>query len=235
VMTGRSEAIDLIMATQRGTVTMTGSADLKSQCGLRIGLGVSSEADARLIIPDNVRIAADLAGLHHPGCGIVQQGRTGRVLPVKFYRIEHEDIAPIAERFGWLRPEPDPLVAQALGDDYRTRWARYYARNRAEGHDRPILPTAVIPRAIAAPPPRELPAAPAEPFRDADHPARLRTIAVLKSAGVRGLTVRTIADLLAADGQDIAHQTIHRWLAEESSAGRAESASYGRWKYRQQT
>jgi hypothetical protein len=47
--------------------------------------------------------------------------------------------------------------------------------------------------------------------------------------------VRSIADLLAADGQDIAHQTIHRWLAEESKAGRAESAPYGRWKYRQQT
>ncbi len=41
VMTGRSEAIDLVMATQRGTVTMTGSADLKSQCALRIGLGVA--------------------------------------------------------------------------------------------------------------------------------------------------------------------------------------------------
>jgi hypothetical protein len=238
VMTGRSEAIDLIMATQRGTVTMTGSADLKSQCSLRIGLGVSSEADARLILPDNVRIAADLASLHHPGSGIVQQGRTGRVLPVKFYRLEHEEIAPIAERFGWLRPEPDPLVAEALGDDYRTRWARYHARIRATGTDRPILPTAVIPPAIAAPPPRELPPGPSvppEPFRDTDHPARLRTIAVLKSAGVRGLTVRNIADLLAADGQDIAHQTIHRWLAEESKAGRAESAPYGRWKWRQQT
>jgi hypothetical protein len=238
VMTGRSEAIDLIMATQRGTVTMTGSADLKSQCALRIGLGVSSEADARLIIPDNVRIAADLASLHHPGSGIVQQGRTGRVLPVKFYRIEHEEIGPIAERFGWLRPEPDSLVAEALGDDYRTRWARYHARSRAAGADRPILPTAVIPPAIAAPPLRELGwQAPAghHAAPDADHPARLRTIAVLKSAGVRGLTVRTIADLLAADGQDIAHQTIHRWLAEESSAGRAESAPYGRWKWRQQT
>ena len=88
------------------------------------------------------------------------------MLPVKFFRIEHEEIGPIAERFGWLRPEPDPLVAEALGDDYRTRWARYYARNRAEGHDRPILPTAVIPPAIAAPPLRELPAGHPEPFKD---------------------------------------------------------------------
>src|SRR6185437_12285406 len=71
------------------------------------------------------------------------------------------------------------------------------ARSRAAGADRPILPTAVIPPAIAAPPLRELPAG-HHPAPDADHPARLRTIAVLKSAGVRGLTVRTIADLLAA-------------------------------------
>jgi hypothetical protein len=234
-MTGRSEAIDLVMATQRGTVTMTGSADLKSQCALRIGLGVSSEADARLIIPDNVRIAADLAGLHHPGSGIVQQGRTGRVLPVKFYRIEHEEIGPIAERSGWLRPEPDPLVAQALGDDYRTRWARYRARSRAAGTHRPILASAVIPPAIAAPPPRELPAGPSTLAPDDEHPARVKTVAMLRSAGVRGLTVRGIAELLAADGQDIAHQTIHRWLSEEAKAGRAESASYGRWKWRQQT
>jgi hypothetical protein len=62
-MTGRSEAVDLIMATQRGTATMTwGSVDLKSQCALRIGLGVA-KADAQLIIPDDVRIGADLARL----------------------------------------------------------------------------------------------------------------------------------------------------------------------------
>jgi hypothetical protein len=46
VMTGRSEAIDLILAVQRGTVTMTGSGDLKSQCALRIGLGGGIEGDA---------------------------------------------------------------------------------------------------------------------------------------------------------------------------------------------
>jgi hypothetical protein len=48
------------MATQRGTVTMTGSADLKSQCALRIGVGVA-KADAQLIVPDDARIAADFA------------------------------------------------------------------------------------------------------------------------------------------------------------------------------
>ena len=234
VMTGRSEAIDLVMATQRGTVTMIGSADLKSQCALRIGLGVGSEADARLIIPDDVKIAADLARLRHPGSGIVQQGSSGRVLPVKFYRIEHEMISQIAERSGWRRPKPDPLVAEALGDDYRTRWSRDRAAGGPGADGRPILPSAVMPPAIAAQALRELTAGGGAPggSHDAAHPARGQAVAMLRSAGVMGMTVRGIAERLATDGQDVAHQTIHRWLAEESAAGRAESASYGRWKWR---
>jgi len=198
VMTGRSEAIDPIMATQRGTVTMTGSADLKSQCALRIGLGVASEADARLIIPDDVRIAADLARLRYPGTGIVQMGKQGRVLPVKFYRIEYDEIGQIAERYGHLRPAPDRLLAEALGEDYASRWRR----------------AASIPGA------------------DQGHPDRRRATGMLRSAGVKGMTVRAIAEQLAADGRPVAHQTVHRWLTEEAAAGRVENASYGRWKWR---
>ena len=138
-MLGRSEAIDPVFATQRGSVTMTGSGDLKSQCGLRIGLGVASEADARLIIPDDVRIAADLATLAHPGSGIVQI-RQGRVTPVKFYRLEHEQIGPIAEQAGRIRPRPDPLLTEALGGDYANRW-----RTERAGH----LPHRSVPPARA--------------------------------------------------------------------------------------
>src|SRR5258708_19557412 len=144
-MTGRSEAIDLIMATQRGTATMTGSADLKSQCALRIGLGVASEADARLIIPDDVRIAADPARLRYPGTGIVQQGKDGRVMPVKFYRIEHEAISQIAERYGRIRPGPDKLLEDALGEDYATRWLPPRAPKIPLPRARP-LPPAATPR-----------------------------------------------------------------------------------------
>ena len=89
---GRSEAIDPVLVTQRGAVTMIGSGDLKSQCGLRIGLGVATEADARLVVPDDLHIAADLARLAHPGSGIVQS-RDGRPVPVKFYRLDHDRIA----------------------------------------------------------------------------------------------------------------------------------------------
>ncbi len=221
VMTGRSEAIDPIMATQRGTVTMTGSADLKSQCALRIGLGVASEADARLIIPDDVRIAADLARLRYPGTGIVQMGKQGRVLPVKFYRIEYDEIGQIAERYGMIRPGPDTLLADALGEDYATRWSPERAARIPGVRGRPMVP-ASVPADIPAP---RVPA-------DDGQPARRRIVGMLRSAGVKGMTVRAIAEQLAADGREVAHQTIHRWLTEEAAAGRVENASYGRWKWR---
>ena len=253
VMTGRSEAIDLIMATQRGSVTMTGSADLKSQCALRIGLGVSSEGDARLIIPDNVKIAADLARLRHPGTGIVQQGKQGRVLPVKFFRIEHDAISEIAERGSIIRPGPDPLLEKALGDDYARRWDFDRAQKIPGVFSRAMVPAAIavpVPEAALEPAPRPFALAPAiseqdptEPEQPAQpeteqpeavqpEPARRRMAAMLQAAGVRGMTIRAIAEQLAADGQDVAHQTIYCWLNEELVAGRVQDASYGRWKWR---
>jgi hypothetical protein len=45
------------------------------------------------------------------------------------------------------------------------------------------------------------------------------------------MTIRALGEQLAADGRDVAHQTIHRWLNEEHDAGRVENASYGRWKW----
>jgi len=254
VMTGRSEAIDLIMATQRGTVTMTGSADLKSQCALRIGLGVSSRNEAESIIPDDVHVAADMTRLRHPGTGIVQQGKQRRVLPVKFFRIEHEDISGLAERWSAIRPGPDPLLEEALGDDYARRWdpdraARITASHRTSAAiPAPVpeaalpelavpelaLPEPVLPEPVLPEPglPELASAEPAGAGPDQAEPGRRRMAAMLQAAGVRGMTIRSIADQLAADGLDVAHQTIYRWLNEELVAGRAQDASYGRWKWR---
>ena len=39
------------------------------------------------------------------------------------------------------------------------------------------------------------------------------------------MTIRGISDQLTADGGEMVHQTIHRWLTEEAAAGRVESAS----------
>jgi hypothetical protein len=243
VMTGRSEAIDLIMATQRGTVTMTGSADLKSQCALRIGLGVSSTNDGRLIIPDDVHIAADLARLRHPGTGIVQQGKQGRVMPAKFFRIEHEAISDIAERWSAIRPGPDPLLEEALGEDYARRWDPDRAAKIIASHQMSAAIAAPVHDAVpelavleAEVPEPGVPEAgvpePASPDREPAEPGRRRMAAMLQAAGVRGMTIRAIAEQLAADGLDVAHQTIYRWLNEELVAGRAQDASYGRWKWR---
>jgi hypothetical protein len=252
VMTGRSEAIDLIMATQRGTVTMLGSADLKSQCALRIGLGVTSESDARLIIPDDVQVAADLTRLRHPGTGIVQQGKDGRVLPVKFFRLEHDAIGPVAERYGQFRPRPDPVLAEALGEDYRSRWSPERTARIPGMRARPLGPppprtevaaTLARPALVAVPAPaagavprgragERLAELTASAASDAAHPARARAGALLRSAGVRGMTAWAIADHLRAAGHDVAQETVQRWLTEEAVAGRVERASYGRWKWR---
>ncbi|MGH3276180.1 MAG: FtsK/SpoIIIE domain-containing protein [Streptosporangiaceae bacterium] len=229
VMTGRSEAIDLIMATQRATPTMTGSADLKSQCALRIGLGVSSESDARLIIPDDIQIAADLARLRHPGTGIVQQGKLGRVMPVKFFRIEHEAISEIAERYGDIRPGPDALLEEALGEDYARRWDPDRAAGIPGVASRAAVATmpahlaleSVVPAAVGT----------GEDLEDVE-PGRRRMVVMLQVAGVKGMTIRSIADQLAAAGQDAGQQAIRRWLDEELAFGRVADASYGRWKWR---
>jgi S-DNA-T family DNA segregation ATPase FtsK/SpoIIIE len=240
-VTGRSEAIDPVLATQRGTITMTGSADLKSQCGLRIGLGVATEADARLIIPDDVHIAADLARLSHPGSGIVQQGKAGRVLPVKFYRIEHDQIAPIAERTGWIRPGPDPLLKQALGPQYAARWSRERAVHLPGVTGRGSPSPAVTP----PPGPTELEfqgiiaglsdvdrtvAAEAVTAKESSHPGRRRMREFIRRNGAMGTTPAIIARLLAIEGADVAQWTIQRWLSEDEAAGLIERTGRGKWR-----
>ncbi len=53
VQLGRSECVDGVLFTQRATVTMSGGGDLKSQCELRIGLGVTNTQDASSVFQNN--------------------------------------------------------------------------------------------------------------------------------------------------------------------------------------
>jgi hypothetical protein len=230
VQLGRSEAVDAILATQRGTVTMTGGGDLKSQCKVRVGLGVATEADARLIIPDDASVARILPKLKHPGSGIVSDH--DRVAPVKFDRIEPEAIAGITEALGDRRPEPDPLLAEALGADYSARWTTARA-----GH---IPGFARAARRLGPQPDDE------ETRRAFDeitgsmellgddpeataHPGRARMLELLAKAGVMGMTPASICSRLEAEGIGVVRQTIHKWLTEELDAGRVRKATYGRW------
>jgi len=235
---GRSEAIDPVLVTQRGAVTMLGSGDLKSQCRLRIGLGVATEADARLVIPDDLHIAADLARLQHPGSGIVQS-REGRPVPVKFYRLDHDRIAGIADRLAASRPAVDHVLTEALGADYRHRWSAERAGHlhgigtHANGAHTSHLPggQAAPARARGGNTDREF----AEIVAGLDSgaaaaPVRKRMLEILGSTGVMGATSTRLLAMLRAEGIAPARQALDRWLEEEEMAGRVKRASHGRWK-----
>jgi S-DNA-T family DNA segregation ATPase FtsK/SpoIIIE len=233
VQLGRSEAVDAILATQRGTVTMTGGGDLKSQCKLRIGLGVASEADARYIIPDDASVARMLPRLKHPGTGIVSAG-DARIAPVKFDRLEPGQIDDIAARLGYVRPELDPVTMAALGEDYSQRWTAVRA-----GHIPGFQRAAVAQGARSASGDIDWEQQFSEMTAGLDigpdeerplHPARLRMLELLDKAGVMGMTPARLQSALAAEGNGVVRQTIQKWLAEEAGTGRLVRASHGRYK-----
>ncbi len=238
---GRSEAIDPVFVTQRGAVSMLGSGDLKSQCGLRIGLGVATEADARLVIPDDLHIAADLARLVHPGSGIVQS-RTGRPVPVKFYRLDHDRIAGIADRCAASRPAADDVLAEALGVDYRRRWSMERAGHlRGIGAANGTHASHVLSAQGAQARARdgdtdrefaEIVAGLGSGDAAATSPARKRMLEILGSAGVWGATASRLLTMLELEGIAPARHSLDRWLEEEETAGRVQRASHGRWKAR---
>lgn len=122
VRKGRSEEIKLVLVGVRGTVTVFGDGDLKSQLGARIGLGVAQVSDAQQVFPDDASIAKTLARMHYPGCMYVKAGVASRAMPSKAYRIEYDQIPGFAVALAGLRPGLDQLSADAAGPDYAQRW-----------------------------------------------------------------------------------------------------------------
>jgi hypothetical protein len=232
---GRSEAVDAILATQRGTVTMTGDGDLKSQCQLRIGLGVATEADARLVIPDDVHIAANLAQLTHPGSGIIQV-KQGRVVPVKFYRLEpEEDIPVIARMTGHWRPAPDPLLAGAFGEVYAERWTGRGGYLVTPGPVRmpALTPPGTSPDEFEEIVRRELSGIDVHlPDDDTASPPRRRMRAFVRKMTPPGVSVGAIVSLLEHENMPVTRQTIHKWLNEDAAAGLVEKSGFANWKWR---
>jgi hypothetical protein len=218
VQLGRSEACDFIVASQRGTVTMVGSGDMKSQFAIRIGLRVVSEADAGYVIPDDQQAAKLLASLKHPGTGVLMEDRDARVAPVKFFRIEQHQIDQIARRYGPQKPDPDPVLRAAWGEDYETRWERF----RAARH----------PAVVPADPDREFQAITArlgdveEAAGDAANRGRQVMREFMKRAGERGVTVSMIVDRLRTEHIPVSDRTVRRWLGEDTDAGISERISH---------
>jgi hypothetical protein len=118
---GRSEAIDPILFALRAVADKTGGTDIKAQARFRIGLQCASEAEARYILEDDVRMGKILAAMKHPGSAVVQDPHTGPHV-IKVDRVEHERIAEIAAATWSLRPDPDPVLAEAMGKAWADRW-----------------------------------------------------------------------------------------------------------------
>ncbi|MFB4276025.1 hypothetical protein ACBJ59_12075 [Nonomuraea sp. MTCD27] len=208
VRKGRSEEIKLLLAGQRGTVTMFGDGDLKSQLGTKIGLGVATVADAQRIFPDNYEVASSLARMQYPGCMYVQAGPRSLPLPAKAYRIEYEQIPTFAVQLAGLRPGLDQLSARAAGRAYADRWSwercghLVGARAGSGGGPTPPPDDDAVFADLATrfgPPIPPILAAVEDVFERAGNPARLHTKTILAELPPRAgeLTARRLAQLLA--------------------------------------
>jgi hypothetical protein len=242
----RSEACPPIWATQRGTVTMAGPGDIKSQCKLRIALATATEADARTILPDDIAAARVLASLQHAGSALIWlPGQRGQMMPVKIYRLdpdedEHpEDIAKIdrlAVRAA-AQPSPEPAALAAMGD----RWARRWERSRLYQVLRAGFEGVPVDQLAPEGTPPAGPEGDAMVFQQlmakefgAGHPlvaadpavhggpgggdAKTRMFALIADKPLLGLSVMEILTALGKEGMTPRRETVHRWLREAVDA-----------------
>ena len=220
VQLGRSEATDFIVASQRGTVTMVGTGDMKSQFAIRIGLRVVTEADASYVIPDDQQAAKLLASLKHPGTGVLMSDRDARVAPVKFFRIQPHQIDQIARRYGPLKPDPDPVLRAAWGEDYETRWDRFRASRQAPAAAAPDDPDREFREITSRLTDVE------EATGDSANRARQVMREFMARSGQRGVTVSMIVDRLRTEHIPVSDRTVRRWLGEDTDAGISERVSH---------
>lgn len=140
VVTGRSEAVWCELATQRGTVTMVGNGDMKSQFDVRIGLGVQTADDARMIFPDGA-MAESLFKLgkerKYRGAFLMQSPESSRVMASKGYWTDPVLIPGMALTNSQYRADLDSgtadfvhagLVTAGVDGGYHGRWDRFRAQ-----------------------------------------------------------------------------------------------------------
>lgn len=137
---GRSEALLVLLSVLRSTVTMIGSGDIKSLFKLRLAMGVSGAADARLALDDS-ELAAGVAALKYPGTLYMQQD-AARPVPTKAYRMDFDRIPEIAAAHTPWRPGLERDLELYLGAAYSERWSEERAGHLIPGH-KPKLPTAI--------------------------------------------------------------------------------------------
>jgi hypothetical protein len=124
IQLGRSEAVDFILFTQRATVSMVGGGDLKSQCEMRIGLGVTNKGDATSVFQNDNVNARKLSKLKHKktrGACLIENGDNPNHLCGKTYFYgDDNDMVHRIYRTATLHagyPSELPLDEQAAIDD----------------------------------------------------------------------------------------------------------------------
>lgn len=137
---GRSEAVGVGLSVLRSTVTMIGSGDAKSLFKLRLAMGVSGAADARLALDDSA-LASGVAALKHPGTLYVQHD-SARPIPTKSYRMDFDQIPEIAAAHTPWRPGLERDCELYLGTPYAERWSEERAGHLLPGR-KPTPPTAI--------------------------------------------------------------------------------------------
>lgn len=139
IVLGRSEAVDGILVGQRGTVTMIGSGDMKSQLQYLVGLGISKMEDAVRLF-GNATMARE--ALRYAGddryIGVMLAKAKGwtSVLPVKGWLLAIELIYGVALTNAQHRPDLEEATAVWLDvvlekagykGGYSGRWDRFRA------------------------------------------------------------------------------------------------------------
>lgn len=137
---GRSEAVGVGLSVLRSTVTMIGSGDAKSLFKLRLAMGVSGAADARLALDDS-ELASGVAALKYPGTLYMQQD-SARPIPTKSYRMNFDRIPEIAAAHTPWRPGLERDLELCLGTPYSERWSDERAGHLIPGR-KPKMPAAI--------------------------------------------------------------------------------------------
>lgn len=124
IQLGRSEAVDFALFTQRATVSMVGGGDLKSQCEMRIGLGVTNKGDASSVFQNDSINARKLSKLKHKktrGACLIENGDNPNHLCGKTYFYgDDNDMVHRIYRTATLHssyPADLPLLEQQAIDD----------------------------------------------------------------------------------------------------------------------
>jgi hypothetical protein len=125
VRKGRSEGIMLLIAGQRGTASMLGDGDFRSQIQNAIGLGVRSQTDANMVFPGDSDISKILPKLAHQGTLAIKRGAKGRAIPGKGYRIEPDHIEALVIALSGRRPGLPADAVAFHGSVYTDRWSTH--------------------------------------------------------------------------------------------------------------